>query len=299
LFLAGEDGWGMNLKPEVHFPNYIVSRMLMPEEDLFVRNAANTKYIQANRFQLFARVAQYWLCDCVSRSIENRLEWIRNNQSYVTNAAPTLTQLQSGLEGNGGEADLRAPLDEEEDIANTSSMIEDLRDDNEAVDYTLGGSERDSINFAEGNNNEIIENEEGDLRTTPLTPDQPGYRETGKTFLSSNFHGSRRHLRKLSTNGLIVVSEKGNPHLFITLTCNAEWPEIKDRLFYGQTAFDRPDVTTQVFKARLSAFKQNLRAGKYFRDETQRWSTHEVEYEMMCIEYQHRGLPHAHCSSTT
>ena len=53
-------------------------------------------------------------------------------------------------------------------------------------------------------------------------------------------------------------------------------------------------MTTQVFKARLSAFKQNLRAGKYFRDNSQRWSTHEIEYEMMCIEYQHRGLPHAH-----
>ena len=80
----------------------------MPEEDIFVRNAANTKYIQTNRFQLFARVAQYWLCDCVSRSIENRLEWIKNNQkSYITNAEPTLKQLQNGLEGkNGREADL-------------------------------------------------------------------------------------------------------------------------------------------------------------------------------------------------
>eukprot|EP01036_Dinobryon_divergens_P061862 gene61862-biopygen30735 len=38
-----------------------------------------------------------------------------------------------------------------------------------------------------------------------------------------------------------------------------EWPEIKDRHFYDQTAFDRPDVTTQVFKARLTAFLHNLR----------------------------------------
>jgi hypothetical protein len=191
LFLAGEDGWGINLKPTVHFPEYIVSRMLMPEEELFVRNAANTKYIQTNRFQLFARVAQYWLCDCVSRSIENRLEWIRNNQSYITNAAPTLKQLQNGLEGNGGEADLRDPLDEEATMADET--MENLHDDNEAVDYTLGGLERGGTNnrSEESNNNDDEQSDgenEGDLCTTKLTPDQPGYRETGKTYLNSHFH---------------------------------------------------------------------------------------------------------------
>ena len=250
----------------------------MPEEDLFVRNAANTKYIQTNRFQLFARVAQYWLCDCVSRSIENRLEWMRNNQSYITNAEPTLQQLQHGLEGNGGEADLPEPSVEEDNMAD--NIMEVLHDDDNAIDYTLGGLERGD-NVAEDNSDieSSSDRKENNLCAMQLTPDQPGYRETGKTYLNSHFHGSRRHLRKLSTNGLIVVSQKGNPHLFITLTCNSEWPEIKDRLFYGQTAFDRPDVTTQVFRARLSAFKQNLRAGKYFRDDTQLWSTHEIEYE--------------------
>jgi len=156
-----------------------------------------------------------------------------------------------------------------------------------------------------------------------ITPDQSGYRETtSKTFLGSNFHGSRRHLRNLATNGLIVVSEFGEPHLFITLTCNTEWPEIKDHLFYGQTAFDRyfinivltvyiieqffnitvysPDVTVQVFNSRLKAFLHNLRAGKYFRNmrhvtnDMEPISKHAIVYEMKCIEYQHRGLPHAH-----
>ena len=285
LFIAGEDGWGIDLKPEVNFPDYIVSRMLMPEPNLYVRNAANNKFLPSNRFQLFARVAQYWLCDCVSRSIENRLEWIRNNQSYVTNGQPNLQQLQSGIEGNGGEAD----LPERTDDTIADNAMENLHDDDDAVDFTLGGLERGDDDGIEKSN--AVED---NIRTNELTPDQPGYRETGKTYLSSHFHGSRRHLRKLSTNGLIVVSEKGNPHLFITLTCNSEWPEIKDRLFYGQSAFDRPDITTQVFKARLAAFKQNLRAGKYFRDKDQRYSYHKVEYEMMCIEYQHRGLPHAH-----
>ena len=72
LFLEGENGWGKDIGKEVHFPDYIVSRMLMPEESMFVRNKLETKWIPANRFQVFARIAQYWLCDCVSRNIDSR-----------------------------------------------------------------------------------------------------------------------------------------------------------------------------------------------------------------------------------
>ena len=57
----------------------------MPEDGLFLRNATNTKWIPANRLQLFARISQYWHCDHVSRNIiDMRLSWIRNNQSYIS-----------------------------------------------------------------------------------------------------------------------------------------------------------------------------------------------------------------------
>lgn len=55
-----------------------------------------------------------------------------------------------------------------------------------------------------------------------------------KSFLSQSCHGSRRHLRKLSTNALTIVSEFGRPSLFITLTCNAFWPELIEMLLPGQ-----------------------------------------------------------------
>jgi len=55
-----------------------------------------------------------------------------------------------------------------------------------------------------------------------------------KTFLSQSFTGSRRHLRKLSTNALCIVSEYGRPSLFITLTCNAYWENITDQLLETQ-----------------------------------------------------------------
>ena len=62
------------------------------------------------------------------------------------------------------------------------------------------------------------------------------YIKSEKSFLSQSFHGSRRHLWKLSTNALCIVSEYGRPSLFITLTCNARWENITDQLLETQVS---------------------------------------------------------------
>jgi hypothetical protein len=126
-----------------------------------------------------------------------------------------------------------------------------------------------------------------------------GNETSNRTFLSSSFHGSHRHLKKLAQEGLCVISEYGNPTLFITVTCNHKWPEIQERLLPGQTAFDRPDIVDQVFHQRLQAFLANIRKGVYFGgrvDDDGKFvkGNHEVVYLMHVIEYQRRGLPHAH-----
>ena len=72
-------------------------------------------------------------------------------------------------------------------------------------------------------------------------------------------HTLQRHMSNLAKNALVLVSEFGCPHVFLTLTCNPEWPEILSQLLMGQTAFDRPDVTVAVFKSRLDKFKTNIR----------------------------------------
>jgi hypothetical protein len=108
-----------------------------------------------------------------------------------------------------------------------------------------------------------------------------------KTFLSSSFNGSARHLSGLAHNALTIVTELGSPDLFITATTNPLWPEIQDRLFPGQKAFERPDVVAEVFHARVEALVHNLRNGKYF-------GARKTAYDLRVIEYQHRGLPHVH-----
>jgi len=99
--------------------------------------------------------------------------------------------------------------------------------------------------------------------------------------------GTRRHLKRLATDALIIVSQRGKPSLFITATTNVEWSEIQEKLLSGQTAYDRPDIVAMVFHQRLQAFLHNIRSGVYFGEK-------RVTYEMYVIEYQHRGLPHAH-----
>ncbi len=93
-----------------------------------------------------------------------------------------------------------------------------------------------------------------------------------ESYLPDSVHGSQRQLSAfLAKNELVLVSEYGCPHVFLTLTCNPEWPKIQSQLINSQTSFDRPDVTVPVFKSRLDKFKTNIRNGKYFK-------LHEVIY---------------------
>ena len=62
---------------------------------------------------------------------------------------------------------------------------------------------------------------------------------SSKTYLNDSITGSPRHLKALAKNALHIVSELGKPHCFLTLTANPSWPEIEERLFPGQTAYDR------------------------------------------------------------
>ena len=56
---------------------------------------------------------------------------------------------------------------------------------------------------------------------------------------------------------------------------------------FGLFDFDMPTIVCEVFKAKLAALLHNLRHGKYFGGDTTVFIIH-------VIEYQERGLPHAH-----
>jgi hypothetical protein len=72
--------------------------------------------------------------------------------------------------------------------------------------------------------------------------------------------------------------------LFVTMTANPSWPEIKDALLPSQTASDRPDLVVRVFYVKLISLIKEIRRG-VLGD----WAAH-----LYTIEFQKYGLPHAH-----
>ena len=87
-----------------------------------------------------------------------------------------------------------------------------------------------------------------------------GGARAGRVYLPSSFMGSPRMQRKLIADGLAVVRRLGKPTYFITITCNPNWPEIRDHPeMHGQSACDRPDLTCRVFRAKLHRILEALR----------------------------------------
>ena len=86
-------------------------------------------------------------------------------------------------------------------------------------------------------------------------------------------------------DAMSIVREFGKPDLFITMTCNPNWQEIQENLFEGQKASDRPDLVSRVFSLKLQALMNDIVKGEVFG---------EPVANCYAIEFQKRGLPHAH-----
>ena len=106
-----------------------------------------------------------------------------------------------------------------------------------------------------------------------------------KVILPSSFIGSPRHMVQLYQDSMSIVRRFGKPDLFVTFTCNPSWPEIANELQYNQTSNDRPDLCSRVFHLKLKSLMHDL---------TVKGVLGKVIAHMHVIEFQKRGLPHAH-----
>ncbi|XP_057249904.1 uncharacterized protein LOC130591037 [Beta vulgaris subsp. vulgaris] len=69
------------------------------------------------------------------------------------------------------------------------------------------------------------------------------------------------------------------------MTCNPNWPEIKEHLAPGEQAQHRPDLVARVFRAKLIALKKLIVEDSVLG---------EIAAYTYVVEFQKRGLPHAH-----
>lgn len=115
-------------------------------------------------------------------------------------------------------------------------------------------------------------------------PDELPVQAAPSIILPSTFTGSSRYMRQLCLDAMAIFGRFGKPDLFMTVTCNPTWSEITANLLPGERPHDRPDIVSRVFTLKLESIMDDIKRGRLG--------------PMVCyvytIEFQKRGLPHAH-----
>ncbi|XP_019152280.1 PREDICTED: uncharacterized protein LOC109149095, partial [Ipomoea nil] len=128
----------------------------------------------------------------------------------------------------------------------------------------------------------LVESRSDALTHGELDPSAQGRR----IILPSTFTGGARYMVQNYQDAMAICRWIGYPTLFITFTCNPKWPEIVRFLEERRLkAEDRPDIICRVFKMKLNALIKEIRKENIFGS---------VLAVIYTIEFQKRGLPHAH-----
>ena len=103
--------------------------------------------------------------------------------------------------------------------------------------------------------------------------------------LPSSFSGSTCNMQQHLQDALAINHYYEGGDLFITVTVNPKWPEIKAALLHkDQIASNCPNLIVRVFHAKLKSLIEDIKYGLLGN-----WAAH-----LHTIEFQKRGLPHAH-----
>ncbi|KAJ8949401.1 hypothetical protein NQ318_007499 [Aromia moschata] len=103
--------------------------------------------------------------------------------------------------------------------------------------------------------------------------------------LPTAFYGSARNMHRQYLDAMTVTMRHGKPDLFITFTCNPNWPEIKDNLGYKQKYENRPELVCRVFHAKFLEFLDDIVHKQIYG---------RVKNYHYVVEFQQRGFPHVH-----
>lgn len=112
-------------------------------------------------------------------------------------------------------------------------------------------------------------------------PDQIGQR----VILPSSFIGGPRYMQQRKQDAMVYVRNYGRPDLFITKTCNPQWPDIQSCLFTNQIPANRNDIIARVFNLKVKKLIDLITKEKIYGG---------VRCYMYTVKWQKRGLPHVH-----
>src|SRR5436190_2993989 len=92
-------------------------------------------------------------------------------------------------------------------------------------------------------------------------------------------------MKQFYHDAMAICRHYGRADFFITFTCNPMWDEIISNIPACSAATDRPDIVCRVFNLKLKALIDDL-LNKHVLGKT--------VADVLTIEFQKRGLPHAH-----
>ncbi|GJS91564.1 ATP-dependent DNA helicase PIF1-like protein [Tanacetum coccineum] len=109
---------------------------------------------------------------------------------------------------------------------------------------------------------------------------KPSYIRREQKYLRSETYSKLAKLAADPDSGVTIRD------LFITFTCNPNWPKIARFVAEkGLKSEDRPDVITRVFKQKLGSLMKDFKEKRWFG---------RLRGAVYTVEFQKRGLPHAH-----
>ncbi|XP_044395480.1 uncharacterized protein [Triticum aestivum] len=108
-----------------------------------------------------------------------------------------------------------------------------------------------------------------------------------RIVLPASFTGSPRNIEQNYQDAMAICRWAGHPDLFVTFTCNPNWPEIQLMLNEAgnQKPAERPDIAVRVFMIKLKELMFDIKSKQQFG---------KTKAIIFTIEFQKRGLPHAH-----
>nr|XP_043639114.1 uncharacterized protein LOC122610187 [Erigeron canadensis] len=107
-----------------------------------------------------------------------------------------------------------------------------------------------------------------------------------RILLPSSFTGGSRYMMQKYLDAMAICKSVGYPDLFITVTCNPMWSEIYRCLVDEDLKpEDRPDILARMFKIKLDEIINDFQKEEFFGP---------IQAVIYTVEFQKRGLPHAH-----
>src|SRR5882762_10997638 len=134
-------------------------------------------------------------------------------------------------------------------------------------------TEQSELNWIHHHQKELRADSYQSLHTTiNANPETDAANSGQHVVLPSTHLGSPRHMYQLFQDSMAICRHCKRPDLFVTMTTNPNWPEIKEALLKDQTeqgkrqeASDRPDIVARVFVMKMQELLKEVRGGLFGR----------------------------------